>query len=89
MNNQIIANKNSKNYKINGFSFPLEYQQILTWILIALNSYIFYSIVSNEITRYYPKEIKIFILIIHSFLLIIIILILIELFYFLDFYLLI
>jgi hypothetical protein len=49
MNNQIIANKNSKNYKINGFSFPLEYQQILTWILIALNSYIFYSIVSNEI----------------------------------------
>lgn len=72
MNNQIIANKNSKNYKINGFSFPLEYQQILTWILIALNSYIFYSIVSNEITRYYPKEIKIFILIIHSFLLIII-----------------
>ena len=73
MNNQIIANKNSKNYKINGFSIPLEYQQILTWILIALNSYIFYYYVLNEISRYYSLEIKIFILIIHSFLLIIII----------------
>ena len=72
MNNQIITNKNSKNYKINGFSLPLEYHQILTWILIALNTYIFYYYISNEISRYYSHEIKIFILIIHSILLIII-----------------
>jgi len=33
MNNQIIPNKNSKFYKINGFSLPLEIHQVFTWIL--------------------------------------------------------
>ena len=73
MNNQIITNKNPKIYKINGFSFPLEIQQIITWILIILNSILFYYFIMNEIGVHYPQEIKIFLLMIHSVLLIIII----------------
>ena len=72
MNNQIIPNKNSKFYKINGFSLPLEIHQVFTWILLLLNIIVFYYYIIEEINNIYPKEIKIFILIIHSFLLIII-----------------
>ena len=72
MNNQIIPNKNSKFYKINGFSLPLEIHQVFTWILLLLNTIVFYYYIIEEINNIYPKEIKIFILIIHSFLLIII-----------------
>jgi hypothetical protein len=72
MNNQIIQYNNSNNYKINGFSLPLEFQQILTWLLTILNIIYFYYYISNEINFNYPKEIKLFILIIHSFFLIII-----------------
>ena len=69
MNNQIIPNNNTNKYKINGFSFPLEIQQVLTWLLLILNIVYFYYFIFNEIERYYPKEINIFLLIIHSFLL--------------------
>ena len=72
MNNQIIPNKNSKFYKINGFSLPLEIHQVFTWILLLLNIIVFYYYIIEEINNIYPKEIKIFLLIIHSFLLIII-----------------
>ena len=72
MDNQIIPNNNSKKYKINGFSYPFEFQQILTWILLILNSILFYYYIVNEISLNYPKEIKIFVLIIHSFLLLMI-----------------
>ena len=72
MNNQIIPNKNSKFYKINGFSLPLEIHQVLTWILLLLNIILFYYYIIQEINKLYPKEIEIFLLIIHSFLLIII-----------------
>ena len=72
MNNQIIPNKNSKFYKINGFSLPLEIHQVFTWILLLLNIIVYYYYIIEEINNIYPKEIKIFILIIHSFLLIII-----------------
>ena len=65
MNNQIIPNKSPKNYKINGFSFPLEFQQVLTWILMFLNAILFYYYILSEVSKYYQKEIKIFILIIH------------------------
>ena len=73
MNNQIIPNKNAKIYKINGFSLPLEFQQVVTWILLLLNIILFYYYIIIEISRTYQREIKAFILIIHSFLLIIII----------------
>ena len=72
MNNQIIPNKNSKFYKINGFSLPLEIHQVFTWILLLLNIILFYYYIIQEINKLYPKEIEIFLLIIHSFLLIII-----------------
>ena len=72
MNKQIIPNKNSKLYKINGFSLPLEFQQVLTWILIILDIILFYYYILKEISFNCPNEIKIFLLIIHSFLLIII-----------------
>ena len=72
MNKQIIPNKISKLYKINGFSLPLEFQQVFSWILIILDSILFYYYLLNEISFNYPTEIKIFTLIIHSFLLIII-----------------
>ena len=72
MNNQIITNKNSKFYKINGFSLPLDIHQVFTWILLLLNIIVFYYYIIEEINNIYPKEIKIFLLIIHSFLLIII-----------------
>ena len=73
MNKQIIPNKISKLYKINGFSLPLEFQQVFSWILIILDSILFYYYLLNEISFNYPTEIKIFTLIIHSFLLLIII----------------
>ena len=66
---QIIPNKNNKNYKTNGFYFPLEFQQIFTWLLLIFNSIYFYYFLLNELTKNYSKEIKIFIIIIHSFLL--------------------
>ena len=72
MNNQINQIKNSKIYKINGFSFPLEFQQVFTWILLLLDSIIFYYYILKEISFNYPKEITIFMLIIHSFILLII-----------------
>ena len=70
MNNQIIQYNNSNNYKINGFSLPLEFQQILTWLLTILNIIYFYYYISNEINFNYPKEIKLFVLIVRSFFLI-------------------
>ena len=65
---QIIPNKNSKNYKKNGFCLPLAFQQVFTWILMIFNSIYFYYIILKELTNNYSKEIKIFIVIIHSFL---------------------
>ena len=64
---QIIPNKNSKKYKTNGFCFPLAFQQIFTWFLITFNSVYFYYFLLRELSKYYLKEIKIFIIIIHSF----------------------
>jgi hypothetical protein len=65
---QIIPNKNSKKYKTNGFGFPLAFQQVFTWLLIAFNSIYFYYFLLKELSKHYLKEIKIFIIIIHSFL---------------------
>ena len=65
---QIIPNKNSKNYKTNGFCFPLALQQIFTWLLLIFNSIFFYHFIIQEVSANYSKEIKIFIIIIHSFL---------------------
>ena len=65
---QIIPNKNSKNYKSNGFCCPLAFQQIFTWLLMIFNSFYFYSLILNELSNNHSKEVKIFILIIHSFL---------------------
>ena len=65
MNNQIIQNKSPKIYKLNGFSFPLEFQQVLTWILLLLNTILFYYYILSEVSKYYQQEIKIFILIVH------------------------
>ena len=60
MNKQIIPNKISKLYKINGFSLPLEFQQVFSWILLILDSILFYYYLLNEISFNYPTEIKIF-----------------------------
>ena len=65
---QIIPNKNSKNYKINGFCLPLAFQQIFTWLLMIFNSFYFYCFILNELKTNFSKEIEIFILILHSFL---------------------
>ena len=65
---QIIPNKNSKNYKANGFCFPLAFQQVFTWLLIIFNSIFFYYFLLKEISKNYSKDIKIIITIIHSFL---------------------
>ena len=64
---QIIPNKNSKNYKVNGFCLPLAFQQVFTWFLMIFNSIYFYYILLEELSKNYSKEIKIFIVIIHSF----------------------
>ena len=65
---QIIPNKNSKKYKTNGFNFPLALQQVFTWLLIAFNSIYFYFFLLKELSMHYIKEIKIIIILIHSFL---------------------
>ena len=65
---QIIPNKNSKNYKVNGFCLPLAFQQVFTWLLMIFNSIYFYYILLEELSKNYSKEIKTFIIIIHSFL---------------------
>ena len=65
---QIIPNKNSKNYKTNGFCCPLAFQQVFTWLLMIFNSFHFYFFILNELSKNYSKELKYFILIFHSFL---------------------
>ena len=65
---QIIPNKNSKTYKKNGFCFPLAFQQIFTWMLIVFNSVYFYYILLKELSKHYSKELKVLIIVVHSFL---------------------
>ena len=65
---QIIPNKNSKIYKKNGFCFPLAFQQIFTWMLIVFNSVYFYYILLKELSKNYSTDIKVLIIIVHSFL---------------------
>ena len=65
---QIIPNKNSKKYKTNGFCCPLAFQQVFTWFLIIFNSIFFYYILLKELSKNYSQEIKVFMIIIHSFL---------------------
>ena len=65
---QIIPNKNSKTYKKNGFCFPLAFQQIFTWMLIVFNSVYFYYILLKELSKHYSKELKVLVIVVHSFL---------------------
>ena len=65
---QIIPNKNSKSYKTNGFCFPLAFQQVFTWLLITFNSIYFYYFLLKELSNNYSKEIKVLIIVFHSFL---------------------